>query len=57
MEPNEIYIDGIGKVNKSEWIIVMNSDDTFLLASLEDQELPKLWVTADEWEGKICNQQ
>jgi hypothetical protein len=53
MESNEIHIDGIGKINRAEWVVVMNSDDTLLLAALENTDKqPKLWVTVNEWENR-----
>jgi hypothetical protein len=52
METNEVYIEGVGTLNRNEWVVVMNADETLLLASLDDQNLPKIWVTAAEWEGR-----
>lgn len=56
METNEVYIDGVGTINRSEWVVVMSAEDTLLLASLDDQNLPKIWVTAEEWEGSPTQQ-
>ena len=52
MEANEITVEGIGTIDKSEWVVVLSMDETVLLSRLGNQDSPKLWLTVEEWEGR-----
>ena len=52
MEAQELDVKGIGKIDKGDWMVVLNMDDTVLLARMTDQTGPKLWLTIEEWEGR-----
>jgi hypothetical protein len=52
MEAQELNVKGIGTINKSDWAVVLNMDDTVLIARMTDQTGPKLWLTIEEWEGR-----
>ena len=52
MEAQEIEVKGIGTINKADWGVVLNMDDTVLIARMTDQTGPKLWLTIEEWEGR-----
>lgn len=52
MEAQELDVKGIGKIDKADWMVVLNMDDTVLLARMTDQTGPKLWLTIEEWEGR-----
>jgi len=52
MEAQELDVKGIGKLDKNDWMVVLNMDDTVLLARMTDQTGPKLWLTIEEWEGR-----
>jgi hypothetical protein len=53
MEAQELDVKGIGKIDKADWMVVLNMDDTVLLARMTDQTGPKLWLTIEEWEGRL----
>ena len=50
---NTINIPGIGKVVRSNYIITLDLDDTLLLSRMGNPMSPKIWVTKDEWEGRV----
>ena len=52
MEAQELDVKGIGKIDKGDWMVVLNMDDTVLLARMTDKTGPKLWLTIEEWEGR-----
>jgi len=53
MEAQEVEVKGIGTINKADWLVVLNMDDTVLLSKLGEQNGPKLWLTIEEWEGRL----
>jgi len=52
MEAQEIEVKGIGTISKSDWVVVLNMDETVLLTEISNQNGPKLWLTVEEWEGR-----
>lgn len=53
---NTVNIPGIGEVVKSDYVITLDLEDTFLLTRMGNPMSPKIWVTKAEWEGRVVEE-